>query len=87
MPFWKRDSDKNKVNYKARLEHKQYLVNINRHNINFWLNYPPQKMNPRHEKGRRLEELSSNGAVIQGVPEKKMFFYSTTGFPMRDARL
>ena len=47
----------------------------------------PQKMNPRPEKGRRLEELSSNGAVIQGVPEKKMFFYSTTGFPMRDARL
>ena len=35
-------------------------------------------MNPCPEKGRRLEELSSNGAVIQGVPEKKnvfLFYY------------
>ena len=35
MPFWsKKDKDKNgdeskpKVNYKARLEHKQYLVSL-----------------------------------------------------------
>ena len=30
MPFWKKDSGKpkEKTNYKARLEHKQYLVRI-----------------------------------------------------------
>ena len=34
MPFWKKDNDaksnkpKEKVNYKARFEHKQYLVRI-----------------------------------------------------------
>ena len=30
MPFWKKDSGKpkEKINYKARLEHKQYLVRI-----------------------------------------------------------
>ena len=32
MPFWKKDKDsgkaKEKVNYKSRLEHKQYLVSI-----------------------------------------------------------
>ena len=35
MPFWKKDNDaksnkpKEKVNYKARFEHKRYLVRIN----------------------------------------------------------
>ena len=28
MPFWKKDNGKEKINYKARLEHKQYLVRI-----------------------------------------------------------
>ena len=33
MPFWKKDTGKKdtgkeKINYKARLEHKQYLVRV-----------------------------------------------------------
>ena len=36
MQFWKKDKDgekgKEKINYKSRLEHKQYLVNISQRN-------------------------------------------------------